>query len=107
MLKDENGEEKSSITTSKYCHLSEITVVQGQTVSPGEIIGKSGGDPEDQPCAGNTSAPHLHFSIGGSGDMNTRYGSYLLALTGGSSEAEDSSSEDINPDEVERKDGSE
>lgn len=43
-------------TTSYYLHLSSIWVTNGQRVAQGNTIGKSGN-------TGNTTGPHLHFSI--------------------------------------------
>ena len=39
-----------------YAHLSEILVRERQTVSKGQVIGKSG-------TSGNSTGPHLHFEV--------------------------------------------
>lgn len=43
-----------------YAHLSEILVVEGQTVTRDESLGLSG-------RSGNATGPHLHFEISGRG----------------------------------------
>jgi murein DD-endopeptidase MepM/ murein hydrolase activator NlpD len=45
-----------------YCHLSGIDVTQGQTVTAGEPVGRSGGQP-GSPGGGNSTGPHLHLHI--------------------------------------------
>jgi murein DD-endopeptidase MepM/ murein hydrolase activator NlpD len=42
--------------TSYYCHLSSITAKKGQSVKPGDIIGREG-------STGTSTGPHLHFEI--------------------------------------------
>jgi hypothetical protein len=47
---------------SRYCHLKEINVTKGQTVSQGDLIGVSGGNKGDK-GAGNSVNAHLHFEL--------------------------------------------
>lgn len=53
------GPEKMS---TAYCHMREIDVKVGDKVSKGEIIGKTGGIPNEK-GAGNSLGPHLHFGL--------------------------------------------
>jgi murein DD-endopeptidase MepM/ murein hydrolase activator NlpD len=39
-----------------YCHLSSVAVVNGKTMTPGDVIGALG-------TSGNSTGPHLHFEI--------------------------------------------
>ncbi len=48
--------------TFTYCHMSAVTVVAGQSVAAGELIGLTGGEP-DAAGAGNTTGPHLHLAV--------------------------------------------
>ena len=48
--------------TTQYYHLSQPLVTVGTTVSKGQVIAKSGGDPS-QPGAGASTGSHLHFGV--------------------------------------------
>jgi len=56
------GEGESTLTWTTYCHLSEVSVVQGQPVRAGDVVGLSGGA-KGAPGAGRSTGPHLHFSV--------------------------------------------
>lgn len=47
---------------SRYCHCKDIRVSIGQEVKQGEIIGLSGGGPNDK-GKGNSRGAHLHFEL--------------------------------------------
>jgi len=47
---------------TKYCHLKKINVSPGQQVRQGDIIGISGGGPNDV-GRGRSDGPHLHFGL--------------------------------------------
>jgi murein DD-endopeptidase MepM/ murein hydrolase activator NlpD len=51
--------------SSLYGHLSQIVVTVGQNVTQGQLIGYSGGGGPSGPgtASGNSTGPHLHFSI--------------------------------------------
>ncbi len=51
-----------TIFYSFYAHLSQINVMQGQTVTQGQIIGLQGGAKTD-PGHGSSTGSHLHFEI--------------------------------------------
>lgn len=56
---------------SFYAHLSQILVIQGQTLTQGNVIAKEGGDPVTDKNAGSSTGHHLHFEIRiGSGHGN-------------------------------------
>jgi biotin carboxyl carrier protein len=47
---------------TRYCHIKQIDVKKGDTVSKGQVIGLSGGDSND-PGKGRSTGPHLHFEL--------------------------------------------
>ena len=51
-----------SIFYSFYAHLSQINVIQGQTVTQGQVKGLQGGAKTD-PGHGSSTGSHLHFEI--------------------------------------------
>ena len=53
---------------SGYCHIQKINVRPGQTVRQGDVIGISGGGAND-PGKGNSTGPHLHFSLRKNGTL--------------------------------------
>lgn len=53
---------------SRYCHIKDIKVSQGDEVSRGQIIGISGGNSGDK-GAGNSRGAHLHFELKKNGDL--------------------------------------
>lgn len=57
-----HGSGPGSVRTS-YSHLTNLIAQTGQTVRRGEMIGQTGGAKGD-PCAGHSTGPHLHFTVG-------------------------------------------
>jgi tape measure domain-containing protein len=49
-------------TTTRYGHLSRMSVAEGQRVEKGDVIGYSGGAP-GAPGSGNSQAAHLHYEV--------------------------------------------
>ena len=47
---------------TRYAHLKEYHKGPGETVKKGEVIGKSGGGPNDK-NKGRATGPHLHFEV--------------------------------------------
>jgi biotin carboxyl carrier protein len=47
---------------TKFCHLKQINVHQGDQVKKGQVIGLSGGGKND-PMRGRATGPHLHYEI--------------------------------------------
>ena len=56
---DENGK----VFYSRYLHLAEILVTEGQPVLAEQVIGTEGGDPNTDIGAGSSTGPHLHFEL--------------------------------------------
>ena len=56
---------------SRYAHLSKISVAAGSKITPGQVIGHTGGA-EGAPGAGNSRGEHLHFEYlpAGSGQVD-------------------------------------
>ena len=46
----------------KYCHLKKWAVSEGENVIKGQLIGFSGGGPND-PFRGNSMGAHLHYEV--------------------------------------------
>lgn len=46
-----------------YAHMSQIYVIRGQEVTTFQIIGKEGGQPNQDPSPGRSTGHHLHFEI--------------------------------------------
>jgi len=57
--------------TTIYAHMSQISVVVGQRVAKGQQLGLSGGATSD-PCAGNSTGPHLHFGVIDKGSLDRK-----------------------------------
>lgn len=53
---------------TKFCHLRELSVKQGERVKKGQVIGYTGGGKSDK-MAGVSTGPHLHYEILGRGDI--------------------------------------
>lgn len=63
-------------TTTRYAHLSQMLVANGQSVGQGEVIGMSGGA-RGAPGAGNSQGPHLHYEVRQGGRaVDPRKGTY-------------------------------
>lgn len=47
---------------SRFCHMKQISVKQGDIVGRGDVVGLSGGGADD-PGKGNSKGAHLHFTL--------------------------------------------
>lgn len=72
--------------TNFYCymmhlHSVESGIVVNKPISQGDLIGTTGGAVNDQPNAGSSTGPHLHFEIriGTTAKTNARDSAYFLA----------------------------
>jgi murein DD-endopeptidase MepM/ murein hydrolase activator NlpD/Na+-transporting methylmalonyl-CoA/oxaloacetate decarboxylase gamma subunit len=57
-----NGKMTTANVKTRYLHMMSVTVKQGQRVTKGQTIAKSGGDPRIQRIRLSTG-PHLHFEV--------------------------------------------
>lgn len=71
----------------RYCHLNQILVSEGQHVTAGQVIGKSG-------STGNSTGPHLHYEVRNSADSYSNALNPRLYLPGTSYTYESSSNSD-------------
>lgn len=49
--------------TTGFCHLQSTVATVGQRVAAGDVVARSGGDPNNQPNSGHSTGPHLHVSL--------------------------------------------
>jgi len=47
---------------SRFCHMTSISVSEGQWVTKGQFVGLSGGE-RGAKCSGNSAGPHLHWNF--------------------------------------------
>jgi murein DD-endopeptidase MepM/ murein hydrolase activator NlpD len=57
-------------TVSRYGHMSRVSVSVGESVEPGEVVGKSGN-------TGRSTGPHLHLEIRPNGGSPVDPGPWL------------------------------
>ncbi len=62
LILDHGKDDKGQRITSRYGHLSKWLVREGQQITAGQLIAKSGGVP-GQPGAGSSNGAHLHFEV--------------------------------------------
>jgi len=61
---------------SRFCHMSNISVSDGQWVNKGDYVGLSGGERGER-CSGNSTAPHLHWSFKVNGKKTNPYNGWV------------------------------
>ena len=47
---------------TRYCHIKDIKVTKGESVTKGQVIGLSGGGKRDY-CPGSSTGSHLHYEV--------------------------------------------
>ena len=63
---------------SRFCHMSKISVSDGQWVSKGDFVGLSGGAKGER-CSGNSEGPHLHWNFKVTGKPTNPYNGWVSA----------------------------
>jgi murein DD-endopeptidase MepM/ murein hydrolase activator NlpD len=83
---------------SRYAHMSRISVTPGSKVSPGQVIGYTGGE-AGAPGSGNSEGPHLHFEYlpAGSGQIDPTQAAKQIFRFGGNVKVKSVKSNGISP----------
>jgi murein DD-endopeptidase MepM/ murein hydrolase activator NlpD len=83
---------------SRYAHMSRISVAPGSKVSPGQVIGYTGGK-AGAPGSGNSEGPHLHFEYlpSGSGQVDPTQAAKQIFRFGGNVKVKSIKSNGISP----------
>jgi murein DD-endopeptidase MepM/ murein hydrolase activator NlpD len=83
---------------SRYAHMSRISVAPGSKVSPGQVIGYTGGK-AGAPGSGNSEGPHLHFEYlpSGSGQVDPTQAAKQIFRFGGNVKVKSVKSNGISP----------
>jgi murein DD-endopeptidase MepM/ murein hydrolase activator NlpD len=83
---------------SRYAHMSRISVAPGSKVSPGQVIGYTGGE-AGAPGSGNSEGPHLHFEYlpAGSGQIDPTQAAKQIFRFGGNVKVKSVKSNGISP----------
>jgi len=85
---------------SRYAHLSKISVSAGSKISPGQVIGYTGGA-VGAPGAGNSKGEHLHFEYlpAGSGQVDPTEAAKRIFRFGGNVKVKAKKGEQGTPDQ--------